>query len=172
MFTFKPLEKNDIDLLYQWFKQPHVAQWWPAESVLDYESVKQKYCSKIGSDSQSAFIVYLNDRPIGYIQSYNATKVGGGWWPDEPEGTYGIDQFIGEPDCINKGLGTEMIKAFVSMLFENPKITHIIIDVDQNNLRALRCYEKVGFKHIRIMNTPDGPALIMELTRESIVNRF
>jgi hypothetical protein len=29
-----------------------------------------------------------------YIQHYQANKVGGGWWPEAIEGTFGIDQFI------------------------------------------------------------------------------
>ena len=171
MFSFKPLKENDFLLLADWFKQPHVAQWWEAES-------KQTLLKKIQSDWLQAFIVELNNQPIGYIQCYYACKEDSGW-PDQPAGTWGIDQFIGEPDCIGKGYGTQMIKEFVEMMFngsrvkprmtknvfENTKITRIITDPKPNNARAIRCYEKVGFKKIELTQTPDGTVELMVLTK-------
>ncbi len=68
----------------------------------------------------------MNDNPIGFIQYYQADKVGDGWWPEEQEGTIGIDQFIGEKDLINRGIGTKMIRAFIDHLFINSNIKKII----------------------------------------------
>ncbi len=51
------------------------------------------------------------------------------------------------------------------LLFEDTKINAVISDPNPNNLRAIRVYEKVGFKQIRTVKTPDGPALLMVIKR-------
>ena len=58
-----------------------------------------------------------------------------------------------------------MIAAFVARLFEDPAVTKIQIDPDPENARAIRCYEKVGFRRVGVVDTPDGPALLMTLAR-------
>jgi aminoglycoside 6'-N-acetyltransferase Ib len=40
-------------------------------------------------------------------------------------------------------------------------------DPAPNNRRALRCYEKAGFRQIRTIVTPDGPAMVMLQDRPS-----
>ncbi len=37
----------------------------------------------------------------------------------------------------------------------------VVIDPDPGNERAIRAYEKAGFCRDRIVDTPDGPALLM-----------
>jgi aminoglycoside 6'-N-acetyltransferase len=37
----------------------------------------------------------------------------------------------------------------------------IVTDPDPANKRAIRAYEKAGFKTERLVDTPDGPALLM-----------
>lgn len=164
-FSFKPLQKNDLDLLCEWLDKPHVKEWW--DDHLSHEEIKAKYGQRIGDEVVVPFIIYLNDKPIGFIQYYHATQVGDGWWPNETEGTVGIDQFIGEEDCINRGLGTQMITAFIQQLFSTQGVKKIITDVDPNNKRAIKCYEKVGFKFVELIDTPDGKAYSLSLTNFS-----
>ena len=161
--NFQPLQEMDLDLLCKWFNEPHVKEWW--DDQLSDEEIKSKYKNRIGNSIVVPFIIYLNNRPIGFMQYYHADKVGDGWWPEEAEGTVGIDQFIGEKDLINRGIGTKMIRAFVTYLFLNPKIKKIIIDVDPKNLRAIRCYEKAGFDFIQEIMTPDGLAYLMTMEK-------
>jgi len=164
-FTFKPLTISDLDLLCRWFEKPHVLEWW--NDRLTPEEIKEKYGKRIGDSVVCPYIAYLNDRPIGFIQYYWASKVGDGWWPNENENTVGIDQFIGEEDCINKGFGTLMIKEFTQFLFQNSLIKKIITEADPDNLRAKRCYEKAGFHETGIINTPDGKSVLMIILKEN-----
>lgn len=127
------------------------------------DEIKIKYGQRIGDNIVCPFIVYFQNKTIGFIQYYWTSKVGDGWWPNEDDYTVGIDQFIGERDYINKGYGTEMLKSFVAMLFSNPNIHKIITEADPKNFRAQRCYEKVGFKKIGIIHTPDGESVLYEL---------
>lgn len=162
-FSFKPLQEADLHLLCEWLNEPHVKEWWNDHST--DEEIKSKYKKRIGDTIVAPFIACLNENPIGFIQYYQADKVSDGWWPNEVEGTIGIDQFIGEKGLINRGIGTKMIRAFIDHLFGNPNIKKIITDVDPKNLRAIRCYEKVGFEFVKEIMTPEGISLFMEVKR-------
>jgi aminoglycoside 6'-N-acetyltransferase len=37
----------------------------------------------------------------------------------------------------------------------------VMTDPDPDNARAVRAYAKAGFQHDRMVETPDGPALLM-----------
>ncbi|MDY7045486.1 MAG: GNAT family N-acetyltransferase [Bacillota bacterium] len=60
-----------------------------------------------------------------------------------------MDQFIGEVDCWNKGIGTLLVTTMVQHLLKEKGANKVIMDPKVTNIRALRCYEKAGFKKIR-----------------------
>ena len=74
-------------------------------------------------------------------------------YDNQNETVYCIDQFIGEPDYWNKGIGTDYIKLILKFLGEEKNADAVILDPHQDNIRALRCYQKAGF-HI-IKNLPE-----------------
>jgi RimJ/RimL family protein N-acetyltransferase len=158
--VFEPLRDSDFPLLYEWLNSPHVADQWDGAKSL--EEVRFKYQDKIASDWQQAFIVSTHGSRFGYIQSYRASCAGENWWPNEPETTVGIDQFIGDGSSLGKGLGTSMVREFSNWLLRQPNTTKVITDPSPNNLRAIACYRKAGFKEFGVVTTPDGPALLME----------
>jgi RimJ/RimL family protein N-acetyltransferase len=161
VISFRPLTSADLSLLHEWLGRPHVAEWWgPAPSLAQVEA---EYGPLTGGRSTTRGYVALGDgRPIGYIQSYVALGSGDGWWPDERDpGARGIDQFLGNPEHLGRGLGSAMIRAFVERLFADPAVTRIQTDPSPDNRRAIRCYEKAGFRAAREVDTPDGPALLM-----------
>jgi hypothetical protein len=43
-------------------------------------------------------------------------------------------------------------------------------DPAPTNLRAIRCYQKAGFRIIRNIVTPDGPAIYMRHERRNFLN--
>lgn len=158
---FKPLNESDIDMVYNWLCLPHVAQRWGG--VPEYPKVFNKYSRYVHSDYVFSFIIYLNDKAIGYIHYYFANRVGKGWWPNAQEGTVGIDIFIGEIEYINKGYGKQILKKFVCVIRSDPKIKKIILEVAPDNSRAKICYEKVGFSYLEEADTPNGKALVLEM---------
>jgi aminoglycoside 6'-N-acetyltransferase len=106
------------------------------------------------------FIVATDGRPFGYLQSYDLAA-----WPDDafgghPPGTRAIDQFIGEPDMVDRGHGSAFIRAFVDDVLA-AGTPRVITDPDLTNARAIRAYGKAGFREDGVVNTLDGPALLM-----------
>jgi hypothetical protein len=81
VIEFQPLTEQDLPLLADWLKRSHVAEWW--DSATSIAGVRAKYLPRIASGPVRPYIASLNERPIGFIQSYRAVECGGGWWPDE-----------------------------------------------------------------------------------------
>jgi RimJ/RimL family protein N-acetyltransferase len=159
--SFRPLTLTDLTLLHQWLGRPHVAEWWNGAPSL--AEVEEEYGPLASHQSTTRPYVVLGDgAPIGFIQSYVAMGSGDGWWPDEADpGVRGIDQFLADPEQLGRGLGSAMVRAFVELLFADPAVTRIQTDPSPGNGRAIRCYEKAGFRPVGEIDTPDGRALLM-----------
>ncbi|MEK6731403.1 MAG: GNAT family N-acetyltransferase [Pseudomonadota bacterium] len=162
---FKKLTKNDMPLFKEWAKQPHVKNTWFQEG---YETL-DKYESKIaGNGVDYPFIIFFDNKPIGYIQASDLYAYRTlcptlkGVFTHEDSGTFCFDLFIGEEDYLNKGYGTEIVKSFVDKLLTEFKTKKILIDPACSNKRAIRCYEKAGFKVMRKQYDGTTECCIME----------
>ena len=65
------------------------------------------------------------------------------------ENIYGIDQFIGETDYWGQGIGTLLVKSMTAFLLHKKGAKKVIMDPEARNERAIRCYEKCGFKKVK-----------------------
>ncbi len=151
--TFKPLHESHFPLLLKWLETPHVKKWWDQDVTYTMELVKEKYSSyvkgyKLEGGVQKpiqAFIIYSDQNPVGYIQIYNAYD-----FPRSksllglPENLGAFDIFIGEAATLQQGLGSKAIFEFLRL--HGNQYSYIFADPDINNLSAIKCYEKAGFK--------------------------
>lgn len=167
---FKKFSATDMPLFLTWSKKPQVKDTWFAGG---YESI-EKYREKTkGNGYDYAFIIYLDDKAIGYIQCSDLyayrTKCSApqGVFTNEELGTFCLDLFIGEEEYLNKGYGTEIVKAFVAKLFKDFKAKKILIDPACSNQRAIRCYEKAGFKIARKEHDGVNECCIMEFSNST-----
>ncbi len=159
---FRRLLKADFYTLSRWHSSPHLIEWWGERKP---EQVVVRYGEKLTQPWLRMFIVTLEARDIGFIQTYHAPFVGNGWWPEEIEGTWGIDQFIGEQNLLGQGIGSAFVRRFSDDLLQDPAVKKIITDPSLVNLRAIRAYEKAGFLMVGPIDTPDGKELLMEKWR-------
>lgn len=162
-YGFRPLAEADLPLIARWLAEPHVAQWW-GDSAAELEGI----ASHIDSIAVEPFIIELDGRPIGYIQSCDLyLDEDENPFDDQPFGTLGIDQFIGEPGMIGLGHGPRLIAQFAEMMFEEGA-PRLIVDPAPANRRAIRAYERAGFRPLGLRATPDGEALLMALDAEDM----
>lgn len=162
MFTFEAFQANHLFLLRQWLNSEHIKDYW--QETEDDEELKKKFLETLPNRSVFSFVIKKDHAPIGYIQYYNAKKVGGGWWEQEPQGSFGIDLMIGNANYYGRGLGSVIIKEFITFIqAREPSLRSIIIDPDPKNLRAIRAFEKAGFVAESEIQTPGGTALLMRI---------
>ena len=165
--AFRPLTLDDLPMLQDWLRRPHVAEWWDDDTSM--KELREYYGPSIAGEVPSRqFIASLDETPLGFIQRYQAVGFHHeGWWLDEHDpGVHGIDQFLADGARLSQGLGSAMIRAFVRSMLAEPAVTRIQTDPDPANARAIRCYEKAGFRKHAVIPTLDGPALLMYLDRQ------
>jgi aminoglycoside 6'-N-acetyltransferase len=153
-YQFRPLTQADLPLVARWLATPHVSQWWPD---VDWQLANMR--RHLGEANIDLFLVHAAERPIGYLQSYDV-PAGDHPFPDQPAGSRGIDQFIGEADMVDRGHGSAFIRVFVDQLFA-VGVPRVMTDPDPANKRAIRAYEKAGFSADRLVDTPHGRTLLM-----------
>jgi aminoglycoside 6'-N-acetyltransferase len=70
-----------------------------------------------------------------------------------------IDLFLGVP-WQGRGLGTDTVRTLARHLVQECGHHRVVIDPELENERAVRCYEKVGFKRVGVLRRyslgPDG----------------
>ena len=158
-FKFKPLTEEHFEILFKWLQNPHVREWWDSED--NWADFEKRHLEMLSLPLVFPHIVYRNDAPIGYI-NYWFVEDDPDFLPHYPKDTVGTDQFIGEPELIGKGIGTEFVRQFTDELSLKPNISLVITDPDPNNLKAIRSYEKAGFVKSRILKTAEGEVQVLE----------
>ncbi|SFS60489.1 GNAT family N-acetyltransferase [Marininema halotolerans] len=145
--------QNDFSLLFKWFNDKEVLSYieGPA-SCYTYEEIVSKYGPRAkGKHYVTPCIVNYNDSPIGYLQFYllqeDEIQKYGARLELPP---YGLDIVIGETRYWNMGIGTGALKLILRHLFEQG-IKEIFIDPQTWNIRAIRSYEKCGFRKTKIL---------------------
>jgi aminoglycoside 6'-N-acetyltransferase len=155
MYEFYPMTVNDLPLVQRWLAEPHVVRWWGKPNE-QFDLVS----ADLDGQTMNQSIVTCGRRPFAYVQCYNPDA-----WDDvglgpHPIGTLGIDQFIGEADMLDRGHGSAFIRCYIERLLK-AGTPRIVTDPDPANARAIRAYEKAGFRKDRLIDTPDGRALLM-----------
>ena len=116
--------------------------------------------SNLDSEAVEPLLVELDGRPIAYLQSYDPHLEDDHPYQDQPFGTLGIDLTIGPAELLGAGHGSAIVRQFSDELFAEGA-PRVIIDPDPRNARAIRAYEKAGFRPIGERTSIHGHALLM-----------
>lgn len=170
--SFRRVTMDDLPLLYRWLTMSHVNEWY-GEGNRTYEETVAHYRGSIeGGTPTDAYLILLDERPVGYIQGYVIA--------DHPEyaaavqveeGAAGVDLYIGEPDLVHRGLGSTALRKFVEeIVFANPRVSCCVIGPQPENKAAIRAYEKAGFRYFKTVEVPGdpGPEYLMERRRSGL----
>ncbi|ESU33528.1 hypothetical protein G3A_05820 [Bacillus sp. 17376] len=144
------LEEKDKLLLAKWLSTPAVLEFYEGrDNSFDVEKVERVFYSS--DDDEVKCIIEYEGNLIGYIQYYEldeATKKEYGY---ESGRIFGTDQFIGEVDYWNRGIGTLLVTSMTEFLFTQMKADKVVMDPQVWNERAIKCYEKCGFKKVKLL---------------------
>ena len=154
-YEFRPVTQDDLALLRDWRRRPHVIEWWGEPDVEDPEETL--------ADARVAMWMVAHDgRPFAYAQDYGPHDWPGHPFAHLPAGARGIDQYIGEPDLVGRGHGSAFVRAHCDRLF-SAGAPAVGTDPHPDNARAIRAYEKAGFVIASApLDTRWGRAVLME----------
>ena len=133
----RALEERDFARLVEIGAEPEVARWWPDIAVAELaQKAAGEEAATIG------LTVEHEGRVVGMIQFHEETT------PDFRHA--GIDIFLASA-CHGQGLGVDAVRTLARHLFEERGHHRVTIDPAAANERAIRCYERVGFRRVGIM---------------------
>ena len=146
----RTLTDKDYPLLLKWLTDEKILEFYEGrDKKYTLEEIKKHFSEKWKDEVFRVVIEYQN-KPIGYGQIYKMYDelYDDYHYPRSNEIVYGMDQFIGESDYWSKGIGTKYTKMIFDFLKKERNADAVILDPHQNNPRAIRMYQKAGFRII------------------------
>jgi aminoglycoside 6'-N-acetyltransferase len=152
-----PVGAEHVEPLVRIIEQPSVARWWKYATTAFRAGLLEP------DPDETGFAILTADgrEVVGYLQA-----------TEELEPGYrhaGIDLFVAT-DHQGRGVGPEAIRLVARWLIEERGHHRITIDPAATNTRAIRAYEKVGFRRVGVLREyergPDGTwrdGLLMDL---------
>lgn len=156
----------DLPKIAYWNTKPHVI----FASGVDSVGEDQWMTDQLNSPSQfvEIFIAELDKRPIGIIQICDPANEETHYWGQIEHGNRALDIWIGEEQDLGKGYGSVMMKLAIEHCFEDKSINAILIDPLETNTRAIRFYQKMGFKFLEKRNFDGDQCEVYILSRSRV----
>lgn len=136
-----PINLEDVQLYMEWLNNEEVFQYLlVGTSVISYE-IEKEALLRLSKEHVYGIIDKESHMLIGNVGLLNLNHI---------HKTSEVGIFIGNTDYWGKGYGTEALRLIVDYGFRILGLENIMLNVFENNERAIRSYEKVGFKKIGI----------------------
>ena len=150
----RPYDPADLQELVRLVNHPEVATWWGPHD-------EAKLGAELSDDDLEVWTIVVDGRPAGVVEVTEETDPG--------YRHVALDVFL-SADLHGRGLGAEALRTVLRHLFADRGHHRATIDPAVENVRAIRSYEKVGFRRVGIMRAaeraPDGrwrDSLMMDL---------
>lgn len=143
LVNLRPLEPSDIDNIMSWINDPEVTRYlqigqWPVSRKAEEEWLTR---ATLGTDPANKVLaietkdgVYLGNIGLHGI-SYTS-------------GVAEIGIAIGRKDYWDKGYGADAMRTLLRHAFANLRLRKVTLRVYGGNIRAQRCYAKLGFTEV------------------------
>ncbi|UYZ57950.1 GNAT family N-acetyltransferase [Hymenobacter latericus] len=167
MVTLRPLTPADKELFYQWAVRsdatPYIFGADQGARVPTWEELFGDYLPHYFDSSApnlgQSFGIEVNGQPIGQI---NYDEI------DPLDNSTELDIWIASSADTGRGYGTDALNTLAEYLFENLGVEVCTIVPAASNTRAIRTYEKAGFRLAREVVHNQVRWLHMERRRDDI----
>jgi RimJ/RimL family protein N-acetyltransferase len=131
-------EYSDLnaEIYVRWLTDPEVNKYLMAANF-NLEEEKKWLRDILKNPNEELFNIFADGKLIGNMGAHDLQNA---------EKFFEIGIMIGEKEYWDKGCGTEAIKQMLKHLFEEKNAAKIYLRVRIENDRAIKCYEKCGFK--------------------------
>ncbi len=162
----RPVEEGDLSLFVRWFNDPDVRYWLSMSDApeLTQESEQEWYEEMRDDPVRVVWCIETREgRPIGNLGLQAI---------DEAQGRATLGISIGEKEQWGRGYGSDAIREALRYGFDEMGLRRVDLQVDEDNLRGIRCYEKCGFvregllRAHRIRKGQPINAVVMSILRE------
>ena len=157
----RPATAADWPLIRRWLARPDIQAWWGPQSATEAEVM-------MAMDSAHAIcrIIEVSGEAVGYVHAVDATIWGEQLPEDLEPGTWDVDLFIASEAHRNQGVGAQALALLKGEVFATTLAVAVAVFPSIANERAVRAYEKAGFRWKRVWNDPiAGPSWFMVAER-------
>ena len=136
--SIRPITENDTNKIIEWRNKPSVKQYFIYREPFTRESHLNWFHNRVQRGKVAQFMIMADDDPIGSVYLRDIDD-------KNKKCEFGI--FIGEESNCGRGFGKIASKLVINYAFNQLKLNRVFLRVFSNNIRAIKCYEKIGFKH-------------------------
>ncbi|NLB74155.1 MAG: GNAT family N-acetyltransferase [Firmicutes bacterium] len=138
----RPLNGADVEVICQWEAGQHITTA-AFEHTGRRLTVSEEYMSRVNARSTRMFAIEAEDGIL--IGDIGLVEIN--WRRSEAE----LVVRIGHPDYLGKGYGYDAISSLLDYMFSTTRLDSIYLRVLADNVRAVRCFEKCGFRKNWVM---------------------
>jgi RimJ/RimL family protein N-acetyltransferase len=150
----RPLQREDVETRLKWQPYPDPLYFhYNLGDITDRE--KEAWFHKRKTDPFRLFLSIddLAGRLVGFVSLHKMNAL-------EKTAWFGI--YLGY-EFVDRGLGTDATLTLLRYYFEELKFERLFLDVAALNKRAIRCYEKCGFRFIRKKYNDHDPRMSIDI---------
>ncbi len=155
--------KNDIkdyELLTKWYQKEEIYTHFE-QRKLSLDEIKKKYYPRTLDNAKvPVYMIEYQNKPVGIIQYQLIDDDNKNLYGITNDNCYEIDIFIGEISLHNLGIGKTVIDLISDYLFKEKNASLLVMCPLEDNINAIKCYSKCGFKIIREFETENTIGII------------
>ena len=124
--SFRPMNEDDLVLMLKWLTDDRVLEFYDGRDKKHTQKTIREHYTEQWADEIYRVIIEYDTIPIGYAQIY---RIQGELFDEynyheTEEKIYAMDQFIGEPEYWNMGIGAEYCRVVCQYLRHPASTTH------------------------------------------------
>lgn len=137
--TLRPYQPDDALPLYQGAMNPVLRRLTGTQASFTLEQVQTYVARQADAEDRAGFIIAKPDT----LEAFGEVVINN---LDDENRSANIRITLFSEDALGKGYGTEAMRLAVDYGFKTLKLHRISLDVFDFNPRAIRVYEKIGFR--------------------------
>lgn len=152
--SLRRLAASDFPTMARGLSDSRVLEWvYGRDDPHDPANVAARFGPALRGAEEPGFrasIIEYDGRAVGYLQAYPVLDPAA-YGLDDAAATWGAGLFVGEPALWGHGVGTAALRLTVADAFANRGARRVVVDPWIGNFRAVRSYEKSGFRKVRTL---------------------
>ena len=137
----RPIERDDLPRFVEWFCDPEVRRHLTIYLPFSLAQEERWFENMLGRLERQEDVLLAIETADG-VHIGNLGLHGINWKDRSAE----LGIAIGEKAYWNQGYGTDAMRTLLGLAFRELNLHRVLLRVDADNARAIRCYEKAGFQ--------------------------
>jgi RimJ/RimL family protein N-acetyltransferase len=160
----RPISERDLQSFVKWLADPEVTKW--LAEMDSPPTLEEEHDWYEGKREDPDNVMWAVETLDGRLVGTTELRL----MPKRRKAELGI--VIMDKSAWSRGLGTDTVRLVVDYAFDELDLNRVELTTDEDNHRAIRCYEKVGFvreglfRQHRLLDEKFGNSIAMAVLRD------